>query len=168
MSSRWGRLLVIAALLAGCSQNGDLPGFAPDFRLDTLSHRRFYLNEHRGKVVVLVFWMTICTICKEEKVGLNTLHRALEPRGVVVASVCSDPENLDTVHRIARRLEIDYPILLDHGAKVSKKYSVQVLPTTVVIGPRGRLRFIRVGYSPSIMRQIRSKAESLLSEGLET
>ena len=66
-SVRFFVLAVLCVLVASCSdqgasiQPGDLAG---DFRLKTLDHGRFYLNEHRGKIVVLVFWSTDCKYCK--------------------------------------------------------------------------------------------------------
>ena len=51
--------VTLALAVCGCGgSGGDGQRPAPDFRLDTLAHRRFYLNAQRGKTVVLVFWTT--------------------------------------------------------------------------------------------------------------
>ncbi|UCG13393.1 MAG: TlpA family protein disulfide reductase [Deltaproteobacteria bacterium] len=164
--SRLTGWIVIILVLVHCNQASERPeqslGFAPDFRLDTVSHQRFYLNQYRGKVVVLLFWTTYCNICKQEKLALDKLHDALGPKGVVVASVCTDPENIDSVRQIIKGLGVSYPTLLDRGARVARKYSVQAVPTTVIVGPEGRLCFRRIGYSGAIMRQIRSQVKRLL------
>ena len=138
---------------------------APDFRLETLDKKRFYLNEQRGKVVVLVFWTTTCSVCKGEMVELKELDRDLRSQGAVVAAVCADPEDLDAVRRIAEGLGLGYPVLLDRRGQVSADYGVRVFPTTVVVGPAGRVRLRREGYGPPVARQVRGRAESLLEAG---
>ncbi len=163
-------LSLAAAALLGCSRGA--PGrparstgkAAPDFRLDTLSHGRFYLNAQRGRAVVLVFWWTTCQACKQEMVALKGLRDELGPRGVVVASVCTDPEDLGEVRRIVGDLGVGYPVLLDRGGGVAGKYGVRAVPTTVVVDPKGRMRLVREGYSPALMRQLRRTVEGLLEE----
>lgn len=165
---RLARTLLAAPFFFGCGCSRRSPARAPDFRLETLDRKRFYLNEQRGRVVVLVFWATTCSVCKEEMVELKALHDEFRARGAAVAAVaavCTDPENLDAVRRIAKGLGIGYPVLLDRRGEVSKKYSVRVFPTTVVVGPAGRLQLRREGYDPSVMRQVRGKVESLLVSG---
>ena len=70
-------LVGLGVLLSGCGADSDKVGpgdIAKDFRLDTLTHKRFYLNQHKDKVVVLVFWTTWCSICKTELVELKSLR----------------------------------------------------------------------------------------------
>jgi len=135
---------------------------ARDFRLDTLTRERFYLNQHRGQVVVLAFWATWCSSCKQELVALKTLSEVSSPNRLMVASICTDPENLDSVKAIARSLDISYPVLLDTGAHIFRQYNLRGYPTTIIIDQRGSVSFMRAGYSSAIMKQITMKVESLL------
>ena len=92
----------LAVLLLGCSDDGGnlAPGSpAKDFRLDTLSHDRFYLNQHKGKVVVLLFWNTQCTVCKRQMVDLKSLPGTLPADGLTIAAVCTDPEYIDDLKK---------------------------------------------------------------------
>lgn len=135
---------------------------ARDFRLDTLTRDRFYLNQYRGQVVVLAFWATWCSSCKQELMALKTLPEVSSPNHLMVASICTNPESLDSVKAIARSLDISYPVLLDTGANVFRQYNLRGYPTTVIIDQQGRVSFIRAGYSSAIMKQIAMKVESLL------
>jgi len=168
-------LLVLAALsifLCGCGRDSDqvAPGdMAKDFRLDTLSHKRFYLNQHKDKVVVLVFWTTWCSICKAELVDLKSLVDMSDRDDLIVAGVCSDPENADELKQIADNLNLGYPLLLDEGHGVTDRYNITAFPTTLIIDQKGVVSFFREGYSPVIADQIKTKVDHLLitDEGLE-
>lgn len=137
------------------------PALAPDFRLDTLDGARFYLNAQRARATVLVFWDTSCTVCKQEMVDLQRMSGPPDVLAAGVAAICTDPENLDTARDIVRQLDIRYPVLLDHGARVRDLYRVSALPTTVVVGPDRRERLRRVGYDANVQRQIRETIRSL-------
>jgi peroxiredoxin len=155
----------IAPFLGGCrddkstvsTENGVV-----DFRLDTLGHDRFYLNQQRGKVVVLAFWSTWCTVCKSEMIELKSFAASPEYKNLVVAAVCNDPENIDDVRTITKSLGINYPVLLDKQAKVFDKLAMSAVPTTVVIDQSGKISFTRQGYDSNIMQQIKISVESLL------
>jgi peroxiredoxin len=131
---------------------------APEFRLDTLDHDRFYLNQTRGKPVILFFWATWCKSCKSEMIEIKSL--VSKPAHIV--SICIDPENIHDAKQIVKKLGINYPVLLDNGGKIIRKYQFTAVPGTVVINKTGQIRLIRVGFNPLIMKQIRSTIESLL------
>ena len=143
-------------------------GAAKDFRLDTLDHKRFYLNQHREKVVLLVFWATWCSICKAEMIALKPLRQIPYSENLVIASVCTDPENINDVQEIVKNLDIDYAVLLDREAKVFHKYKLSAVPTTIVIDQMGNISLVREGYSSAIMKQIKTKVADLLASKRST
>jgi len=158
--------LCVVAFLCGCRDDKDAlstDNGAIDFRLDTLRHERFYLNQYRGKVVVLTFWSTWCTICKSEMVELKSFASAPEYKNLVIAAVCNDPENIDDVKTIVQSLDINYPVLLDKKANVFKKLKMSAVPTTIVIDQAGKISLTRQGYDANIMKQIKTSVESLLA-----
>ncbi len=158
--------LCVVAFLCGCRDDKDTfstDNGAIDFRLDTLRHERFYLNQYRGKVVVLTFWSTWCTICKSEMVELKSFAGAPEYKNLVIAAVCNDPENIDDVKTIVQALDINYPVLLDKKANVFKKLKMSAVPTTIVIDQAGKISLTRQGYDANIMKQIKTSVESLLA-----
>jgi peroxiredoxin len=161
--SLYGIILIFcfAAVIGGCRSDNDsvrTKSEVIDFRLDTLGHERFYLNQYRGKVVVLAFWSTWCATCKSELVELKSFAAAPEYKNLVVAAVCNDPENIDDVKTIAKTLAIDYPVLLD-----KQKLGMSAVPTTIVIDQTGKVSLTRQGYDAGIMRQIKKNIETLLA-----
>ena len=166
-SVRFFVLAVLCIVFASCSdqaasiQTGDL---AYDFRLETLAHGRFYLNEHRGKIVVLVFWSTDCKHCKKEMSDLNEFWKTERHQNqVVLAAPCVNPEDVDELKRYAKNGAIGYPILLDENMGVFRKYGLRYLPTTLVIDRQGVARLVRIGYSDAIAGHIEATVSDLLA-----
>ena len=151
-------LTVLATLGLGCPAP-ELEGPAslvgrpaPAMSLETLTHQRFHLNRQRGKAAVLLFWNTTCKACKQQMGSLEQLAR--DP-GFVVANVCTDPENLDAVHRMVRGLSPGQATLLDRGAKVARAFGVAAYPTTVLITPGGKIGFVQQGRRADLSRRLR-------------
>jgi peroxiredoxin len=160
-------LTAVLALWAGCSRKPDqaVSKDVIDFRLDTLTHERFYLNQYRGKIVVLEFWSTWCTVCKQEMVELKALANEFPPEKVAFAGICNDPENLDGVKAVVESLSITYPVLLDYKARLYNKLGITAVPTTLVIDQQGRVALAREGYDSATLKQIKSGIERLSNSG---
>lgn len=136
-----------------------------NFKLDTLHTDSFSLKQHKGKIVVLMFWATWCRCCKIELVELRDFARQPGWKDVVVALVCIDPENLSQAQNLIKKLHITFPILLDHEARLYRQFQLLALPTTLVIDPRQRLRFLRVGFDSAIMERLETLVTDLNKSG---
>lgn len=162
----WALLLwVLTLLIGGCrDEAGDGPPqwvgkAAPTISLETLDHERFHLRDHRGKPVVLLFWNTSCQVCKREMVELERLRQQLGPDRVAMATILSDPENLDVARRMVAGLKTSYPTLLDRGGKLTGGLGIDTFPTTMVVTPDGQIGFARVGFTEPLMGQLRQAIE---------
>lgn len=130
-----------------------------DFRLETLDHGRFYLNRHQGRVTVLVFWATWCVHCKQELRALSGLARSVSEKGLTLAGVCTDPENLSLVRETVTGLPLVFPILLDQGERLFKRWGLRGLPSTVLVGPHGKVISIHRGFNPQIFQHLKSEIQ---------
>ena len=156
----------VGAMIAGCESGS---GTANDFRLETLDHGRFYLNRHRGRPVVLVFWATWCTTCKQELTYLNDLRNEFAEDELTLASVCVDPENIDLARRITEDLTLGYPVLLDDMMKdgsmrVADTFDVRSFPTTVIIDAGGEVAWSCEGFGPTDKSAIGRQIDRLLAK----
>jgi len=160
--------ICVVVVLSGCRRNKEASspdnGEAVDFRLDTLNHGRFYLNQYRGKVVVLTFWSTWCTVCKKQMVEMKS-YAAPEYKNLVIAAVCNDPENIDDLKNVVKALDINYPVLLDKKAAIFNKLKMSAVPTTIVIDQSGKISLTRQGYDANIKNQIKTSIETILAAG---
>ncbi len=84
-----------------------------------------------------------------------------EPFEVIAVNVGEDPVDVSSfLNRIDAELE--YPILLDENMVAAKNWKVRALPTTYIIDPQGRARYIALGErdfgAPDVVSILRSLA----------
>jgi len=125
---------------------------APDFELTSVDGEKFQLSKLRGKVVVLNFsgvGLTEGKIKPEQWEWMyghaEHLHRTYKEKGVVVLGIWYfySPEK---AKELTQALKVTFPILVD-DRKVSAAYKIYGIPTDIVIGKDGRIRFIMGGYA---------------------
>ncbi len=126
---------------------------APDFELTSVDGEKFQLSKLRGKVVVLNFAGVRLTEGKIEPPWqwewmyghAELLHRAYKEKGVVVLGIWHiyPPEK---AKELPQAIKVTFPILVD-DRKVSAAYKIYNIPTDIVIGKDGRIRFIMSGYT---------------------
>lgn len=117
---------------------------APDFTLETLDGKTVSLSDYRGQPVVLNFWATWCTPCREEMPLLQETYEAHQDAGLVIlgVNVREDPE---AVERFLKEVGVDFPSVLDPSLVVVERYRVTSLPMTFFIDREGQLRTLVVG-----------------------
>ena len=99
--------------------------------------RQVSLADFKGQTVVLNFWATWCIPCREEMPMFEQVWRSERDQNVTFIGVgVLDDEVL--LRSFLQSLTITYPTGLDDGP-ISRAYDVRGMPTTVVIGPDGKL-----------------------------
>jgi thiol-disulfide isomerase/thioredoxin len=121
---------------------------APDVRGRTLTGHRFSLASDRGHVVVMNFWGSWCTPCREEAPSLAELARRYAASGVrfVGVDIRDNPASADAFIHTFR---IGYPSLNDPNDEIALAFSGTVpptgIPTTLVITRSGQIAARIVG-----------------------
>ncbi len=118
----------------------------PDYRVASLDGRPADLARLRGQVVLLNLWATWCVPCRQELTDLAALHRARRADGLtIVAASVDDREGRDEVARFVRQRKLPFAVWLDPDDRASKLFGVRSLPTTLLIGRDGTIRWRRDG-----------------------
>ena len=113
---------------------------APQFALKDLKGRVARLADYKGKVLLINFWATWCAPCRAEMPDLARLQKEYETRGLQIIGITHPPFKGQSVRRMAKRLKVNYPILLG-TPRVSAEYGVSdVLPVTFVVDRDGKIR----------------------------
>jgi thiol-disulfide isomerase/thioredoxin len=136
---------------------------APDFTLKTLEGEELNLGNLKGKVVLLNFWASWCSPCREEMPLLDKLHQRYKKEGLVLLGVNIEPNSI-AVRQAITRLAIQFPVLLDQQQQVTELYGITAMPTTVVIDREGNTRFLHRGYKPGHEKKYEIQIQSLLKE----
>jgi len=116
--------------------SGEIP--APAFALPTPDGRTIDLAGLGGKVVLLNFWATWCTPCREEMPSMERLHQEFKGQGLVVLAV-NVQESPKRAALFMRGFQLSFPTVLDADTTVTARYQVRGLPATFLIDQRGRL-----------------------------
>jgi peroxiredoxin len=143
---RWLVGLLAVALLWGVSaQEAEkmIGQKAPDFVLADLKGETVRLSQFRGKVVVLVFFAFWCDTWKETAVRLKAVRRNLPSSSVQILGIAVDPTWKEMGLKAQRKGAFSFPVLLDRGGRVRKRYGITKVPTLLLIDANG---FIRLGF----------------------
>jgi thiol-disulfide isomerase/thioredoxin len=115
-----------------------------ELHLPDLSARQRNLDEFDGKVLLVNFWASWCTPCIEEIPSIQRLAKSMHDSAFAVIGV-NVGEAQRRVRATAKRLEIDFTVLLDKDSAVFKGWGATVLPTAYVLDRSGRVHYISQG-----------------------
>ena len=151
--------LALSALLPAVAMADE----APDFTLPANSGENLRLAELRGNVVMLNFWASWCGPCRQEMPLLEAMSQRYAAAGFTLLGIDVEEDNTDAI-KIVKDLKISYPILFDTENKVSKLYSVETMPTTVMVDKKGKIRYVNHGYKPGDENKYRDQIRELIKE----
>ena len=124
--------------------HGQAPA-APDRSLPLLDGRGDRtLASFRGRAVVLNFWASWCTPCRQEAPLLERAQQRLAAHGGTVLGVTYRDTTSDA-QAFMRRFGLTYPSVRDIDGKLAESYGTRALPETFVIDRQGRVRAISRG-----------------------
>lgn len=114
------------------------PLATPALRLVTLNGRSIEISNLRGKVVLLNFWATWCGPCRMEIPEFERLQQEY-PNRIQVIGLSIDTSPASDVAAFAKRLAINYPVVMASEAIQAKFGAIPAVPTTFILDPRGRI-----------------------------
>mgnify|MGYP001579612607 CR=1 FL=1 len=110
---------------------------APDFKLENLEGKKAKLSDYRGKKIILNFWASWCPPCREEMPEFQKIYAS--NKEIVVLGV-NLQESKEAIQSFTKKLEINFPILLDPNSQVKNMYNVFTQPVTYFIDENGVIK----------------------------
>jgi thiol-disulfide isomerase/thioredoxin len=117
-------------------------------------------SDWRGHWVLINYWAEWCAPCRKEIPELNNLHNGSD--GVIVIGVNFDGLTGDKLVALIETMGIEFPVLLTDPRQRWGQDQPSVLPTTLVINPKGGLEKVLVG--PQTLESL-TEAVGLTAEG---
>ena len=145
-------LIAVFVVLLARAPKGDVPesaatpllnAAAPNLTGKTMNGDTFDLASRRGSWVVLNFFSSTCTPCREEHPALVEFHDAQaakppESRVELVSSVFLQDEA--PVRKFFAEQGGDWPVVFDPNNAAALAYSIAKVPETWIIDPNGVVR----------------------------
>jgi peroxiredoxin len=143
---------------------------APEFVLKDLTGSTLNLHEMRGKVVVVSFWATWGSGCKEELAQLQKSLEAYQYYRTVAFVAINTMENAagaarDTlVKKSMTAMKCTIPVGLDETPGVAERFGIEGIPVTYVIDKNGKIQFKHVGFKDGneLLADLTNEIEVLL------
>ena len=121
------------------------PAAASDFILKDMSGNNHQLSSYKGKWVLVNYWATWCPPCLEEVPDLVNLYDHRKQKDLMVLGVVFDYKDVKEVNEYVDDMLMSYPIVLGDDSVTAQIGSAQVLPTTYIYNPQGKLVKIKRG-----------------------
>jgi thiol-disulfide isomerase/thioredoxin len=140
-------------------KTGDEP---PEFKLLGLDGVVHDSSEYKGKPLIINFWGTFCPPCRDEMPALQTVYDKWKDKGVQLVGINLSEDKL-SVESFARQVEAKFPILLDRGRQVEKRFGLKQYPTTFFVDADGNIEKVLIG-GPLTEEQIEGQIQELFAK----
>ena len=148
----------IAMVVAGRSSNtvwvaaghARVGGTTPDFSSWDLNGKRVSLSELGRRPVLLTFWATWCTVCRDELPALQRLQDRYRSGGLAVILVNYRETSTDRMRQYLSGLQVTLEPVVDPDGAIAAAYGVDIgLPVNVLTDRSGKVARILVGEVPT-------------------
>jgi thiol-disulfide isomerase/thioredoxin len=155
----------LAAVFASAALAASSSGPAPAFQLSGRDGKTINLAQFKGQVVMINFWATWCTPCRQEMPLLEDIYKKYKPMGFTMLGVNVEPDPKDAEAWLGKLSKpVTFPIAYDVDSKVSKLYKVETMPTTVLVDRKGNVRVLHRGYKTGEENVYLTHIRSMLKE----
>jgi len=103
------------------------------------------LNRYSGKIVLLDFWGSWCAACVHTFPWMNAMQEKYEDQGLVVVAVNNDLEKEEGLAFLQEH-PANFEIVWDQEYELARKYKVQAMPASFLLGSDGEILSKTVGF----------------------
>ena len=156
-------LFLLVRLLRPSQEPGavvEVSGPMPVLEGTTRTGEKLDPASYRGKVVVVNFWASWCSPCREEQPALEGLWREYEGRVQFLGVNYRDDD--DAAREYLREFDVTYPSVEDRDGSIGHRFGVPYLPATILADRAGQMRYRLLGVQSGAT--LRGYIEELLGE----
>ncbi len=138
---------------------------SPDFTLQLIDGRTISKADLKGKVAVLQFTASWCSVCRKEMPHLEKdVWQKFKDKDFILIGVDRD-EPLDVVQKFKDEMKITYPMALDPGANIFALFADRESGVTrnIVLDQNGRIVFLSRLFEEKEFKAMIAKIEELFT-----
>lgn len=155
-------LALLLALGAGTVFAVQPGSAAPDFNLDG-RQGPVRLADYKGKTVYLDFWASWCGPCRQSFPWMNEMQAKYGAQGLRVLGVNLDQKATDA-QAFLKDNPAQFDLAFDAAGKTPRQYAVKGMPTSVLIGPDGKVLAVHVGFRAEQKAELEQKIKAALKD----
>ena len=137
----------------------DLGQAVPDIALGAGAER---LSQLKGKVVYVDFWASWCGPCRQSFPWMNEMQGKYGAKGLQIVGVNLDAKRADADQFLAQ-VPAKFSVGFDAKGDSAKQFGVKGMPTSVLIGPDGKVLAVHQGFKDEDRKELEAKFVSALS-----
>jgi len=109
-----------------------------------VEQKNINLVDFKGKLVILNFWATWCSPCRDEMPSLDNLQSNIKLNNLKIFPINIGQEDISKSESFFKELNINnLEIYIDAPITLAKKFSLRGVPTTILFNKEGK-EFARI------------------------
>ena len=153
--------LALASLLGGSVLAVEVGQSAPDFDLPGRL-AAVKLSDYKGKTVYLDFWASWCGPCKQSFPWMNEMQTRYSGQGLRVVGINVDQKTEDAKNFL-KDTTASFDVAYDASGKTPKTYAIKGMPTSVLIGPDGKVLIVHSGFKDEQRAELEAQIKQALA-----
>ena len=119
------------------------------------------LADFKGKLTYVDFWASWCGPCRQSFPWMNEMQAKYAARGLQVVGINLDRKR-DDAERFLAELPATFTIAFDAAGDSAKRFGVKGMPTSVLIGPDGKVLYMHTGFRDEERAQLEGRIAAAL------
>jgi len=133
----------------------------PAVKLPGLRGTPVDLADFKGKLTYVDFWASWCGPCRQSFPWMNEMQAKYAARGLQVVGINLDRKR-DDAERFLAELPATFTIAFDAAGDSAKRFGVKGMPTSVLVGPDGKVLYVHTGFRNEERAQLEGRIAAAL------
>ena len=136
----------------------------PNFAVSTIDGSHISLEALKGKIIVLSFWKQDDEKSSKVLTDLSRISQEFKDKEVTFLAINGDKASDQQIREMAVARKLSCFLASDPDLTTYSSLGILVLPTTLIIGPGGKLEFVEELYSRNFYDQTKAYLRFVLGE----
>jgi thiol-disulfide isomerase/thioredoxin len=119
------------------------------------------LERFQGKLVYVDFWASWCGPCRQSFPWMNDMQAKYGAHGLQIVGINVDAREEDA-HSFLAATPARFVIAFDPAGTAPRSYGIKGMPSSVLIGPDGKVLYEHAGFRPDDREALEAKIKAAL------